>query len=490
MKSETNTSLLNLAVKSTLWLFLSRGILFFLNLFRRILLLRLLVAQDFGVFAIALLVIEVVETFSNTGIDQALIQKKEEITPFLDSAWTLNIIRSFAIYAVCFLIAPVFASFFDSPESISVIRVLSLIVVITAFNNIGVIYYKKDLNFKFRVFIELCTSSLGLLVLLAYLLCISRSIWAMVWARLASSVVQCLLTYFMHPYRPRLTLQYDKIKELWSFGKHVWGTRMLKYICFHGDDILLGKIAGTVVLGYYRQAFDIGNMVAKEVGNKVSEVAFPLYSKVQNNIGKIRSGYLKLFSLTAFAMYPVTGILFIFATEITEHVFGDRWLPMVPVLKILCFLGPLKSSQRAPVFLSLGRPDIVRKMQQWRFFFMAILIFPLTLKWGMVGTASTLLISEILLQGYSFHQLKKMIGISFKDFAGVLVPPLSLTVAMVSALFFAKTHVPDMTLWILIGFIISGVVLFLCGNIILSVVYKEHKIFAYFKEIMRSLRTP
>ena len=374
------------------------------------------------------------------------------------------------------------------PSAVPIIRVLAFSLILTAFNNIGTIYFQKEIRFEYQVFINICASVIDFIALLFFLLAISRSVWALAFSRLISSMVQCVLSYLLHPYRPKFKLDLSKIKELWLFGKHIWGTTILKFFCLHGDDALLGKIAGAVTLGFYRQAFDIGTMLANEIGNKIAQVSFPVYAKIQDNKEKIKSGYLKLLTMTSFIIFPATGGLFILAGEITQIILGEKWMPMVPALKVLCLLSPLKSMQRAPVFLALGRPDILRKTQQYRFLLLAMLIFPLTIKWGMLGASYALLINGIILQVYGFYQLKKLIAVHLSDMSKVLLPSAFLSLLMAIVLYFSKNIFEEIGVLHLIALISFGILIYLGSHCILALISKNHNIFRYFKEILKGIK--
>ena len=118
-----------------------------INLARVIILARILAPNDFGLLGIALLSLSFVTAFSRTGFGYALIQKKEDITSYLDTAWTVSIIRGSIIAAVLYLSAGYVATFFDTMEAKSVIQVIASVMLIRGFINQGVIYFDKDLEF-------------------------------------------------------------------------------------------------------------------------------------------------------------------------------------------------------------------------------------------------------------------------------------------------------------------------------------------------------
>src|SRR5574341_1259106 len=137
-------SLTHRVVISGFWVFTLRILQKVFGFIRLIVLARVLAPDDFGLMGIALLTMSALETFSQSGFQLALIQKKENIDSYLNSAWTFLILRGFMLFGILYLIAPYAATFFNATEAKSIIRIIGLSLFIKAFTNIGVIYLNKD----------------------------------------------------------------------------------------------------------------------------------------------------------------------------------------------------------------------------------------------------------------------------------------------------------------------------------------------------------
>ena len=375
-------------VRSGFWVFFLRIFNQGFNVLRLIILARILSPNDFGLMGIALLTMSILETFSETGFQQALIQKKEDIKSYLDSAWTVLILRGFVLFVILYFIAPYAAVFFNTPEAKPIIRVIGFSILFQAFTNIGITYFKKELEFN-KEFIYQFTGTLADFIVAISAVLILRNVWALVLGLLAGNITRCFVSYLIHPYRPRLYFALEKVKELFGFGKWIFGSSVLIFLLSHGDDILVGKLLGTTALGFYQLAYRISNMPATEITHVISQVTFPAYSKLQDNIPKLKEAYLKVLQLTAFLSFPIAGLIFILAPDFTKIFLGEKWMPMVPAMQVLCILGALRSIAAAlgPIFLALGRPDFDTKISAAELALLAILIYPLTTKWGITGTA-------------------------------------------------------------------------------------------------------
>lgn len=599
------------SVKGGVWLVALRGFMALLSVIRIPILFRLLVPYDFGLVHIGALMTGMVGSFTNFGLNSALVQRKDCTNTHLNVVWTVGLLRGVILFGILFLVAPYVAIFFDgkgkfadnhlldpnglvvtlrdsadplsqyltegfsdstrklleeydSSQSVSgslksalvdelnkvvegpliydrdrfgqvelsgyvlglvqqsadigdnvrinrclldvafdgvikrdiidrttaahVIQVLAVLLLLGSIRNIGTVYFTRDLEFHKRVILEMAGQLVSTIVAIV-LAFIYRNVWALVLGKLAGALCNCTLSYVMHPYRPRLSLNKSGIKDLWGFSKHLFGISILKYFCINGDDLFLSKMLGMTVLGYYQKAFQIGNMVATEIGNKVSTVSFPAYSKLQDNVKKIRSGYFKAVQSTSLIIYPAAGGLIALAPEITEIVCGARWLPMVTAMQILCILGPLKCMQRQPVFMAMGRPDILTKITVARFLLMAASIYPLTVKWGMEGTSLCVLGTALIMQPVGLYELQKLIDAKAKDVLRILSYPFGATAVMMLCLYLVKNAMQSVGVVSLVLLIAMGVTVYSVIIIAVSKISSDYDALALIRDIVKGLKS-
>ena len=199
--------------KSGFWVFFLRILNQGFSLLRLIILARILSPNDFGLMGIALLTMSTLETFSETGFQQALIQKREDIKSYLDSAWTFLILRGFVLFVILYFITPYAAIFFSAPEAKPIIRVIGFSILFQAFTNIGITYFKKELEFN-KEFIYQLTGTLADFIVAISAVLILRNVWALVLGLLAGNIARCFVSYLMHPYRPRLYFALEDRKSV------------------------------------------------------------------------------------------------------------------------------------------------------------------------------------------------------------------------------------------------------------------------------------
>ena len=399
------------------WVFSLRIVQQLFDLTRLVILARILAPDDFGLMGIALLTMATLETFSQTGFQAALIQKKEDIRSYLDAAWTVLIFRGIMVFAILYFAAPLAASFFDTPQAKSIIQVIGLSVLFQAFTNIGVIYFQKELEFNKEFIYQLAGTLADFIVAISTVL-ILKNVWALVLGKLAGSAVRCFVSYLIDPYKPRLSSDVAKAKELFGFGKWILGSSILIFLLTQGDDIFVGKLLGATALGFYQMAYKISNLPATEITHMISRVTFPAYAKLQDDIPKLREAYLKVLQITAFLSFPIAWMIFVLAPDFTRIFLGEKWMPMVPAMQALCVFGVTRSigATMGPILYSMGRPKIQTKLSSIQLLAMAVIIYPLTIQWGILGSSLAVVAPNILVLILITRETKNIIEFSYKEF--------------------------------------------------------------------------
>ena len=461
-KTSPNQSLSQRVVKGGAWVFALRIVSRGLGLVRLVILARILAPADFGLMGIALLAMATLDTFSQTGFNAALIQKKEDVESYLNSAWTITIIRGVVLFVVLYFSAPYVATFFKSPEAESIIRVIGFSILFQAFTNIGTIYFQKELEFNKQFTYQLSGTLADFIVSVSAAL-ILRSVWALVLGLLAGNFVRFVASYLIHPYRPHLSSDLGKAKELFGFGKWVLGSSILIFLLTQGDDIFVGKLLGVTALGFYQLAYRISNMPATEITHVISQVTFPAYSKLQDDISRLKEAFLKVLQVTALLSFPIAGLIFILSSDFTKIFLGEKWMPMVPAMKALCIFGATRSINAAlgPFFLGIGKPNILTKTSAIQLIVMIISIYPLTIKYGILGTSLAIIIPNFLVCIYLSKKIKDTLNFKFLHYFKHIFIPITGTISMVILLnaiqLLGKANLNEFLLSLT-----SGVVLYLC----------------------------
>jgi len=440
IETQSGENLTQRVVRGGFWVFALRIVSGLFGFIRTIILARILSPNDFGLMGIAFLAISTLETFSQTGFGAALVQKKGDIRDYLDTSWTFFLIRGLILFAILFFAAPYISHFFNAPASVPIIRVMAISLLIGGATNIGTVYFTKDLRFNKVFFYNLSATMANITVAISAAL-ILRSVWALVFGLLAGSVTQFIVSYLIHSYRPRISFDLGKVKELFGFGKWFLGSSILIFLITQGDDIFVGKLLGVAALGFYQMAYRISNMPATEITHVISQVTFPTYSKLQDDIPRLREAYLNVLRLTAFLSFPIAGLIFILAPDFTRIFLGEKWMPMVPAMQVLAIWGVIRSvGTVGPVAQAIGKPRIATSVQFVQLILLAVLIYPLSAHWGILGTSLAVVLASLVARIISTYMVIKIIRCRRRSFCGPIAFPLIGTIIMILSTFFMKIY--------------------------------------------------
>ncbi|VTT88157.1 Lipopolysaccharide biosynthesis protein WzxC [Halorubrum sp. DM2] len=383
------------AAKGGVWMtmirFLSQGS----YLLMLVVLARLLSPRDFGILGVALLTLSAMKRFSDIGINTALVQQKAaDIDEYLNTAWMLAIGRGVLIVVVLFFAAPFIAGFFGEADSelAAIIRVIAFSPLLSGLQNPAVVYFQKDLEFH-KEFVYQTTSSFARFVVgIGYAL-VSPTVWALVAGFVSVSASKVVLSYALHDYRPRPSVDRETLWELVHYGKWITGSSITKFVHSEGDDAFVGWFLSATALGFYQYAHRIADMPATQFTAVISSVTFPAYSKLQDDPAALKDALLGTTRLVALVTFPLSAGMALIAPSFVPVALGDEWEPMILPLQLLSVFGLLHGITRhfGGVFNALDRPDYNMKLDTVRIVCLAAVIWPATAQWGVAGTAGAII---------------------------------------------------------------------------------------------------
>lgn len=421
--AQPGASLTRRVTHGGIWVFLINATNQVLRLVRTVVLARLLAPQDFGLFGITMLALSALERFSQTGFTAALIQKQDENRTDLDTAWVVQIVRGVALGAILVVAAPWMASFFDEPGAEALIRTLAAVVIVDGLRNIGIVYYRKDIEFH-REFVYKLAGSVPDLVASVTAALILRNAWALVVGLLAGRLVRTAASYIIHPYRPRFRFDRANARELFDFGKFITAQSVVLFLLTEGDDALVGKVLGAASLGLYQIAYRLSNIAAR-VTHVVSRVTFPAYARLQDDRDRLNRGLLRTLGVTAFLTLPAAAGLGALAPEITSVVLGQKWMPMVPAAQVMCLFGAMRaiSATFGPVYRALARVEVPLKISVAQLAVLAAVVYPMTVRWDILGTAWAITLAMVVSWVWTSVAVCRVTGLDLPRIYAPVYPP-------------------------------------------------------------------
>ncbi len=347
----------------------------------------------FGLFGIALLVQSALKRLTKLGLNSALIQHREEnVDTYLDTVWTVELARGLVLGAVLYLSAPLVSSLFGDPRVTDLLRVFALLPVLGGLQNPGVVYFVKELEFHRDVAYKLSSRVVYVLVGLGVGYA-TRSVWALVFAMLAGRVASLVVSYLIHPYRPRPRFDRDAATELFGYGKWIFGSEGLSFLINEGDDAFVGWALGPAALGVYQLSYRLSNAPATEITHPIQRVLFPAYSRVQDDTESLRQGYFATVRVITLLSFPASVGIAVVAPTFVPAVLGPAWTEMIVPMQVFGVYAALRSFRSAtvPLFRAIDRPDYDTKIRVLKLALIIPFIYPASQAFGVSGVALVVL---------------------------------------------------------------------------------------------------
>jgi lipopolysaccharide exporter len=347
------------------------------------------------------------------------------------------------LFALLYFLSPQVADFFDDTRVVPIIRVIAISILLSGFANIGIVLFRKELDFKKQFIYETLSNSADIVISIALALWL-RTVWALVIGGVAGHIMRLILSYGLHPWRPALSFDAVKFREMFTFGKWMLAAGILHFVITKADDLFVGKYFGVAALGLYQMAYLLSNVTTTDLTHTISQIAFPAYSKIQNDPSTLVNVYLKVLRGVAFISVSVAFFLFAFASELVELLLGGQWVAMAPVLEVLAFAGLARSIQSTavPVFLAMGRPKIHTEINIIRAVVLFCLIYPFATTWGMLGVAYAVLTSCVVSVLAVSLRIPTVINVRVSQFyMSIFVPVLTAATSLVLMMLVKQTGV-------------------------------------------------
>jgi O-antigen/teichoic acid export membrane protein len=317
--------------KSAAWMVMKRLAFKAIGLISTLILVRLLAPEAFGLAAIASTAYDALNTVSDFSFGLALVKMKNPTRAHYDSAWTLTVMRGFAIGGAMFLTAPWIADAMREPRLIDITRVMALYPVLWGFENIGLIEFQRDLRFD-RLFVyDVMGKVAGFAVVIPAAM-ILHNAWAVVLGTIAPKLVQIPASYIMHPYRPRFSFAAGG--ELLNFSKWLFATNVLYLTNNYMITILIGRIGGAGSVGLFRTAEQIGILPVSEVAAPIRGPMYAGYAKVLHDGERLRRHVVDGLSLTLMIIMPLSIGIVLTAKLVEQVALGADWKGAAPYIQV------------------------------------------------------------------------------------------------------------------------------------------------------------
>jgi PST family polysaccharide transporter/lipopolysaccharide exporter len=290
-----------------------------------------------------------------------------------------------------------------------------------------------------------------------------RSVWALVIGQVLTSLLRVSLSYVIVPGRPAMRFNRQIAGELFGYGRFITGLTIVLFITSEIDNMVVGKVIGLTQLGLYSMAFTLANLPATHIAKIASNVIFPAYSSIQHDAARIRVAYLTVLRVVAAVSMPAAAGLAALAPDLLRLVYGERWVGATGALRILALFGAARAIGMLSGYLynAIGRPNISFYMSGIKLGVILVIIYPLTLHYGLEGAAAAVAVPQVVGDAIGLLIVEGQVGLALSSILRVLGRVLACCAVMVGVLLagvraLAPIGPLDLTLLILAGIAIYG----------------------------------
>ncbi len=326
-----------------------------IGLISTLILARLLIPADFGIVAMSMSVIAALQVITAFGFDVVLIQNQEATRKHYDTVFTLNVLLGIGISVAIVVAAPLTASFYSEPDVRLPMLILAFGVFCRSFENIKVVDFRKDLEFRKEAILRISQKLSGFAVTipLAFYL---RSYWAMISGMLFMWIFSVLLSYYMKPYVPRFSL--SKVKEIFSFSAWLLVNNLMIFITHRFSDFFVGRRLGAGPLGILNMSVEVAATPATQLIASVNRAVYPGYAKLAADKAELARTYLSVICAISVVAVPIGLGIAAISDLIVPILLGNKWLDATPLLALLgvySVVGALNSNT-GYLFYALAMP--------------------------------------------------------------------------------------------------------------------------------------
>lgn len=445
-----------------------------------IVLARMLSPEIYGVIALITVFTTILQVFVDSGLGNALIQKKDADNLDFSTVFYANIVFCGILYILLFLCAPFIAEFYDDSFLTPLIRVLGITIIISGVKNIQQAYVSRNMMFKKFFFSTLGGTITAAVVGIAMAMS-GYGIWALVAQQVINVTIDTAILWITVKWRPQKIFSIKRLRALFSYGWKLLISSLLEIVYNNITQLIIGKMYSSADLAYYNRGRQFPNFIVSNINSAIDSVLFPVMSSVQDNRENVRNITRKSIKISVYVMAPLMMGLVFTAESVIKLILTDKWLECVPYLQIFSItfmfwpihtanLNAIKAMGRSDLFLKL---EIVKKC-------VGIAIVISTMWFGTMVMAYGMLFSSILSQVINAWPNRKLLNYSYMEQLKDIFPAIFLSFFMGLAVWCVSFfNLP--ILCTLIIQVVLGIVFYVTGSIIFKI-----DSFIYLKEILKS----
>lgn len=329
-----------------------------------IILARLLLPEEYGLVAMALVFITVFYVFVDSGFGSAIVQRKKITNSDLSTVFYLNMGISILVFALLYLSAPLIADFFNEIQLVKIVRVLSIIIILYALTIVQNSIIRRNVDFKLKARIEI-VSQLASGTIAIYLAYSGYGVWALIWKTLLNQLFINIQLWLKNSWFPSFEFSKDSFRDMFSFSSRLLISGIIDSIYNQLHRLVVGKFFPVAELGYYTRAEQFKNLPSHAISNSLMSFLLPVLSKIQDEPERMRKAVQRILKIVMFFNINLMIIMGVLSEPIIQVLLGDKWLNTVPYLQLLVLVGVLYPMHaiNVQILTALGRSDLFLRIE-------------------------------------------------------------------------------------------------------------------------------
>ena len=408
------------------------------GLIATLILAKLLTPADFGLVAIAAMLIEGLRLFKDMGLSEALIYQKREDPVAVQTANTILVGFNSLLFVLAVGLSPLAARFYDNWQVVPIIVVMSSNLVWDSLRAVPRALIRKTMNFHQLVIPEVIPVVISSVVSIVMALT-GYGVWSLVAKTVVHSVLGAALLVPGTPYRLRFGIDRAAARELLHYGQFVAGTTVLLVILYNIDRLYVSKVKGVVALGLFELAMRISELPVKEFSFLVGSVMFPTFARVDRSGASLSPAFLKTLRYTAFVSVPMAIGISVYGPPLVGLIYGAKWDGIGIPLQLLALYAMCRSLSSIihDVFKATGNPRLMQRFVLFRLASIGLLGVPVLMRFGLNGLCLLVLLTYVCVFFWEALIVSRLLGIALRSSLSVLVAPLTVSIVTIRGIYAA-----------------------------------------------------
>ena len=421
---------------------------------------RLLPPSDFGVIAVATVVMVFFNLLSDIGLSPAIVQRKDLEAIEYNQIFSFTVYLGFFLALLFFICSWPISSFYNNTILKPICQIMSVILIFSCAKIVPLGLLLKNKEFKYQSFTMFISNTIG-----GIMACIAAYIGFGVYSLVLSFLIPSILIFSSYYYRYKLKFDFristEPLKKIFSYSIYVFLFNLINYFSRNLDKLMVGKYVGLSDLGQYQKSYNLMMMPLNSISDVITPVLHPIFSDYQDNVHYIKEKYFKLLHLISYISFPLTVFLYFAAREAILIVYGDNWIPAVRPFQILALTvcSQMLLSSTGSIFQAINATR--------RFFLTGCINSTIMVAsfcvsiftWRSVqAVAWGFVVAHFINTIISFWMLCDKLNATFLEFLQILIRPLVISIIILVVLYLMNLYISFNNIYI--SFVFKLVVFF------------------------------